>query len=496
MRKTWMKRLITVTLAAVMAAGTLAGCQSGASNAGGNASEPSAQSSDAPASKAEKAEASQTTGAAAGQTSEKKDGPSDPMDYSTAKINWRAYEGETLRLLLLEHSATDALKPHLDEFTELTGIEVKLETLPENEYNKKLLVEFNSGANPPDVFMSSTPALFYGGGWFKDLKEFINNPELTDPDFYQFDDFLDSAINYATYKDVQFSIPFTGEWQILYYRKDLFDEKGMTPPQNFEEMKEACAAFTDKANGKYGLVARLKKGIGADVIFNNYLSAFGGEFMKADGDHVVCMLNQPQAVEAVDYYMGLLRDYGPEGQVNYGWSEAISEMQSGSVAMFQDATSFIGQLENPEVSKVAGKLGYAAVPRKDGKDTALHFSHWGFSVCSLSKKQEAAWYFVQWLTSKPMLTKCGLTMGATTRASFWENEELKAKYGQEYVDAVLDAASRGQRLFGQYFTPWSESRDVEVAGLHEIYNGADPGAVMEQVAADINRLYADIHPDD
>ena len=131
MRKTWMKRLITVTLAAVMAAGTLAGCQSGASNAGGNASEPSAQSSDAPASKAEKAEAGQTTGAAAGQTSEKKDGPSDPMDYSTAKINWRAYEGETLRLLLLEHSATDALKPHLDEFTELTGIEVKLETLPE-----------------------------------------------------------------------------------------------------------------------------------------------------------------------------------------------------------------------------------------------------------------------------------------------------------------------------------------------------------------------------
>lgn len=480
MRRLWMNRLVTVSLAVVMASGILTGCQ--------GETEKGAETTAAPA---------QTIAAEAmEQDKNKKDVPTDSMDYQTAKIDWRAYEGETLRLLLLEHSATDALKPYLNEFTELTGIEVKLETLPESEYNKKLLVEFNSGANPPDVFMSSTPALFYGGGWFKDLKEFINNPSLTDPDFYQFDDFLDSAINYATYKDVLFSIPFTGEWQILYYRKDLFEEKGLKPPQNFDEMRDACAALTDRANGKYGLVARLKKGIGADVIFNNYLSAFGGEFMKAEGDHVVCMLNQPEAVEAVDYYMGLLRDYGPEGQVNYGWSEAISEMQSGSVAMFQDATSFIGQLENPEVSKVAGKLGYAAVPRKDGKDTALHFSHWGFSVCSLSKKQEAAWYFVQWLTSKPMLTKCGLTMGATTRASFWENEELKAKYGQEYVDAVLDAASRGQRLFGQYFTPWSESRDVEVAGMHEIYNGADAGLVMERVTADIDRLYEDAHPDD
>ena len=166
MRKIWMKRLVTVSVAVVMAAGTLVGCQSGSSNGGGNTSELSVQSSGEPASKDEKEESVQTTGEAADQ--EKKDGPSDSMDYSTATINWRAYEGETLRLLLLEHSATDALKPHLDEFTELTGIEVKLETLPENEYNKKLLVEFNSGANPPDVFMSSTPALFYGGGWFKD----------------------------------------------------------------------------------------------------------------------------------------------------------------------------------------------------------------------------------------------------------------------------------------------------------------------------------------
>lgn len=470
------KGVITLLACAIMIAGIVTGCQSN------QQTESTAQT----AAETEKSE----------ESNEQEEKIVDPMDYSTAKIDWRAYEGETLRLLLLEHSATDALRPHLDEFTELTGIQVTVETLPESEYNKKLLVEFNSGANPPDVFMCATPSVFYSGGWFKDLQEFIDNPQLTDPEFYQFDDFLESAINYSTYKDVLYAIPFTGEWQILYYRKDLFEEKGMQPPTNFEEFREACAAFTDKANGQYGLVARLKKGIGADVIFNNYLTAFGGTFMEAEGDKMVCKLGEPEAIEAADYYMGLLRDYAPDGQVNYGWSEAISEMQSGSVAMFQDATSFIGQLEDPEASKVAGKLGYAAVPKMDGKDSSLHFSHWGFSICSLSQKQEAAWYFIQWLTAKPMLTECGLTMGATTRSSFWENEQLIGQYGQEYVDAVLDAASRGERLFGQFFTPWSEARDVEVAGLHEIYGGADAKEVMENVAKEIDVIYEDTHPDD
>ena len=87
-------------------------------------------------------------------------------------------------------------------------------------------------------------------------------------------------------------------------------------------------------------------------------------------------------------------------------------------------------------------------------------------------------------------------MGATTRSSFWENEQLIGQYGQEYVDAVLDAASRGERLFGQFFTPWSEARDVEVAGLHEIYGGADAKEVMENVAKEIDVIYEDTHPDD
>ena len=47
------------------------------------------------------------------------------------EFNWRAYEGESIKLLLNQHPYQQALVGELFKFTELTGIEVSYDVFPE-----------------------------------------------------------------------------------------------------------------------------------------------------------------------------------------------------------------------------------------------------------------------------------------------------------------------------------------------------------------------------
>lgn len=187
-------------------------------------------------------------------------------DPATAKIDWKQFAGTELRLYMLQHMVTQAIEPYLGEFEELTGMKVNLETLPESDYNSKMLIELNSGSdNPFDICMVSSGSNFASGNWLVDLTQFIENPALTDKEWYNMDDIFPSAINYGTWNGVFHAIPFSAEYQIMYYRKDILDKYGIEVPTTLEELAAACEKVYDPANNQYAIVARLKKGVGTTL---------------------------------------------------------------------------------------------------------------------------------------------------------------------------------------------------------------------------------------
>ncbi|MCB0051316.1 MAG: sugar ABC transporter substrate-binding protein, partial [Caldilinea sp.] len=56
------------------------------------------------------------------------------------EFNWRAHEGESLKLLLNQHPYQQALVGELPKFTELTGIEVTYDVFPEQNYFDKVTI--------------------------------------------------------------------------------------------------------------------------------------------------------------------------------------------------------------------------------------------------------------------------------------------------------------------------------------------------------------------
>ncbi len=70
-----------------------------------------------------------------------------------AKIDWRKYEGTTLNALVVMHWWTNAIKPLLPQFEELTGMKVKLDILSEDTYFQKAVTELSAGSGAHDVLM-------------------------------------------------------------------------------------------------------------------------------------------------------------------------------------------------------------------------------------------------------------------------------------------------------------------------------------------------------
>ena len=341
-------------------------------------------------------------------------------------FNWQRFRGKELYLIFIKHPWTETLQPHFPEFEALTGIKLRPEILPDIQTRQKLTVELTAGSGGLDAFLTSPHVekrRFWKAGWYESLNRYIGDNTLTSPDF-DWDDFTRSARELVTQPDGTVSaLPCVVDPTILYYRKDLFQQKGLRPPRTLEEM-ETLAQTLHNPPSMYGLVARGLKN--ANVApFSYVLYVFGGEYRTSEGKSA---LNTPAWVKAVDWYAGMVRRYAPPGVVNYNWYECSSAFMQGQVAMYFDGIAFARQFQDKQKSTVAGNVGHATLP---AGPAGLHTSMFSLAmaISAQSRNKEAAWFFVQWAVNKQNCVRELLNGLGGGRASTWNHPDVKAKGG-------------------------------------------------------------------
>src|SRR5262245_37610815 len=88
-----------------------------------------------------------------------------------AAPDWKKYSGTHIEVNLIKSPRSETIARHLQEFIDLTGIDVGLEQTPEQQQRQKAIVEFNSGAPSFDVIHLSyhvQKRMFEKGGWLAD----------------------------------------------------------------------------------------------------------------------------------------------------------------------------------------------------------------------------------------------------------------------------------------------------------------------------------------
>jgi len=355
-------------------------------------------------------------------------------EYNKANINWQQFAGQRLLIAMNKHGYTDGIEKIISEFEKLTQIKVTLDVYSEEEFRKKRLVALAAGGGIFDVMMMDQALVQYvEAGWLEPWDSHIDNPKLVDSNWYDFKDIFLSGIGHGTYKGKLYGMPITTEAEILYYRKDIFAEKGLAVPTTMDELYETAVKLKTKEMS--GIAMRGHRGWGANVwSWTGFPFTYGGKVFDEKG---MPIFNSPEVVAATEMYAKLLQDAGPKGAVNYNWYEVLTDFQQGKTAMVIDSSGFMTPFEDPTQSMVAGKIGYTMMPRVPGKPLKANYWHWMLSLASDSAHKGEATLFLAWATSPAGSMYTGLETGYSVRESVWKAEEFRSKYPSDFLTATL-----------------------------------------------------------
>lgn len=393
--------------------------------------------------------------------------------------------GEVNVLMVNNPQMEDLQRLTADHFTADTGITVNYTILPENEVRARIGQEFSSQAGQYDVASLSNYEIpiYAGNGWL--------SPITPEEDFNQ-DDILTPMAESLTVGGEIYGQPFYGEGSFLMYRTDVFDEAGLTMPENptWEEIAQLAAEIDGAESGMSGICLRGLPGWGQMIApLTTVVNTFGGTWFDEDWN---AQVDAPEFTEAVQFYVDLVRDYGPSGSAQAGYTECLTNFQQGNVAMWYDSTAATGTLE-AEDSPVSGNIGYVAAPVVETESSSWLYT-WAWGIQAAGDNQDAAQQFVAWASSQDYEELVAEEYGwarvpAGKRASTYENpeyQEAAAPFYQQTVDAIESAdpvnpGLQARPALGVQFVAIPEFADL-ATGISEDISSAIAGQMSVEDA--------------
>lgn len=389
-------------------------------------------------------------------------------------------QAKEIRVLLANHPYGDLLKAAIPEFEQATGIKVNMEQYQESQLSTKLTTEFATGSSTVDVFMTrplQEGKMFYKNGWYEPLSA------------YDFSDFPKNSLSVTTFGTKTYIVPIVTEWQVLYYRIDLFKKAGIKVPTTFAEF-EAAAKKLYSADVA-GLASR-GKAAAAVTQMSSYVYNFGGLYL----DKGKAVFDSKPALDAMRFYGKLLGNYGPQGVAAMSWENIMPLFQAGKVAMWTDASTFYGQIVDPAKSQVpAENVGIADFPAGPKGNSPFIVVSWGMAVSKKSQHKDLAQQFLAWATGKDLQKRALLASNTVARNSPWVDKDTLAKVNPSLVSTRAFAAKNGYPLDRPYMSAVGEARDRIGELIIESINTKGESTKLDAMAKDkvtkVNELLED-----
>jgi multiple sugar transport system substrate-binding protein len=315
-----------------------------------------------------------------------------------------AAAGEAIRILMVSSPATEAMKKLLPNFVNHFKVKVDIDECSYNELYKHLMNAKPSMNNDYDAYMIDFP-------WIQGVLEkdvLLNLDNLLQADN---DRFLDNFIPCVRKQFIELSqhiytIPIMTGCQMLFYRKDLFNnveirrdyylQNGieLRPPITWSEYNIIAKYFTQTHNQsspiKYGtcILGEMPTGIIEEFLPRQW--SYNGRIVSRDGEFVI---NTPQNIKALDNLCEAYRYSIPES-INYMEDEQIRDFIQGKVALISTFNSHILSLYNKEFTNFLPHIGFSAIP---GHHSLI--GGWVLGVNKRSHASELTYRFIKWASS-------------------------------------------------------------------------------------------------
>jgi multiple sugar transport system substrate-binding protein len=294
------------------------------------------------------------------------------------------------------------MRAQVDEFRELTGIQVDLQFLQFERAMDRQTTVVAARSGEIDVFGTHYAQIGKFGEGMVPLNE------LAEKDGVLAENYVGGSFDYMTVDGKLLAIPFTFDVRALYYRTDLFEAAGIDePPTNWENFLSTAQALNQPPD-IYGFMT-VGRGDPALREFSDRLWENGGDFLEDGLNPSAPAWNNAAGVEALEFMRDLIWEYevSPPGTPSYGWEENSQLFAAGQAAMSKqwDPSAML----DPQQSTVIDKFWVA--PLTENKTSITTSICHGRGINLFSEKQDAAWEYVKFVTSAEELYKMHQAVG-------------------------------------------------------------------------------------
>ena len=392
----------------------------------------------------------------------------------------RPFEGQTVNVLAVKSSQFEAHEARVAAFEEATGIDVVYDYVPFPNMKEALTTEMVAGGDYDVVSVMDQ--------WVTSLAMLLEpiGPGI-EAQGTDLSDFPAAHIRHGMLNGELVGLPVRGHVQLLFYRKDLLDAAGVTPPQTWEEMVTAAKAIQDSTDAA-GIALPYGKLNGQNMmVWMNLLWGKGGDLFDADGKPA---FNSASGVAATETYVSYLaEEIVPAGSAVFVEQDAVNSFKQGNSAMLPVWWWVRSQLTDPEQSTLtADQVGFTALPSVSGADRTTFTNTWIFGVTQESDAKDAATEFLGWLTDpsleRDVLMDPDLSEVVAVHMSNLTDPEVNARWGGMH-QAAADALATAEGV--EFGDNWPRIALIIETAISSLASGEanDVQAVLDKAAEDI-----------
>jgi multiple sugar transport system substrate-binding protein len=408
--------------------------------------------------------------------------------------------------------ATQAI---VDDFTQESGVKVKLVAVAEDQFNQ-LLTSSAAAGDLPDVI---------GAVALPQVRTLSSN-DLIDTDAVGtvmdgLDDstFSERALELVSEDDTPLAVPSESWAQLLIYRKDLFDKAGLAAPTTYDDILAAAKELDGPDMA--GFVGATAPGDSfTEQTFEHV--ALGNDCQLVDESGEV-QLDSPQCVDSFAFYGDLLHNYSVPGAQDVDTTRA--SYFAGQAAMFIWSTFVLDEMAGlradakpncPEckndpayLAKNSGVVTTIEGPDSTGPAVFGEVTSWTITADSATDPStKFVDYmmndgYIPWIKIAPegkVPVRLGTTDNPTEYSDQWAKlpvgVDKKAPLSDFYSQDVLDALASGPKDLSRWGISQGQGdllgalqgEQPVATAVNDVTNGEDPQQVADQAAEAVRSI--------
>jgi ABC-type glycerol-3-phosphate transport system substrate-binding protein len=301
---------------------------------------------------------------------------------------------------------TQVIKELIDQnFVKDSGIQVNLSLID----GSGTLMQAILGGKGPDVAITvykELPVNLAMRGALADLSRFDGFEEITSR-------FMASALVPYAYQGGVYALPETQNFDVIFYRKDIFEELGLTVPDTWEDFRAMVPVIQKQG---------MQVGVPSPTVTNNNTLGFQAQLFQRGlsfytGDLMKTQFQDPKALEAFKAWTDLYLKYALPVKYDF-----FSRFRTGTMPIAIESYTTANTLAAaaPELNGLWDIAPIPGIRQPDGTvDRSEGATGTGTILIATSREQEAAFKFISW----------------------WVSDETQAEFGQA-LESLMGASAR------------------------------------------------------